>query len=118
MQRSRGRASADNIVELLLTYLLTVQYGYPYRQQYTLSIVTLSIVRIECGRSPHAHEAARSHQKYSTSSYSRDGDLSAPGAAEGEAVTGCRAGEREAAPSVTGALLAAMAGAAAAPVAG
>ena len=59
----------------------------------------------------------RRDQKYSTSSYKRDGDLSATGAAE--AATGCCAGELDAAPSVTGALLAAIDGAAAAtPAAG
>ena len=60
----------------------------------------------------------RRDQKYSTSSYKRDGDLSATGGGAAEAATGCCAGELDAAPSVTGALLAAIDGAAATPVAG
>ena len=58
----------------------------------------------------------RRDQKYSTSSYKRDGDLSATGGAE--AATGCCAGELEAAPSVTGTLLAAIDETAVTPVAG
>lgn len=57
-----------------------------------------------------------SDQKYSTSSYNRDGDFSATGAAH--AVMSCCDGEHEAAPSGTDTPLAAIDGTAATPVAG
>ena len=97
-RRRTGVESDPPKVWILCVYTTRVKYVGPY----------LYHVRANCG-------CARD-QKYSTSSYNRDGDFSATGAAH--AVMGCCDGEHRVAPSGTDTPLAAMDGTAASPVAG